>query len=139
MIEAPRLFTSHWRSPLLADVEAQAVSISRGQPRWRLPFSYRRMRELAPGDAAWRHDDTEAFERAYIDQLAELGASRILAGFEQIGSRIPLILLCWERPGEFCHRRVLADYLRTQTGIEVPELQPGDLPRRTDAAEPKLF
>ena len=32
------------------------------------------------------------------------------------------ILLCWEKPGEFCHRIVVADWLR-EAGIEVEEYE----------------
>ena len=34
------------------------------------------------------------------------------------------ILLCWEEPGDFCHRMVVADWLRTSAGVEVKELDP---------------
>ncbi|MDP9438669.1 MAG: DUF488 domain-containing protein [Actinomycetota bacterium] len=136
------LFTSHWRSPLLVDLDATIVSISRGEPRWRLPFSYRRMRSLAPGNEAWAQKDPEAFERAYLDQLDDLGAEHILAELERIANGKPCLLVCWEKladPNEFCHRRVLAERLRAMTGIEVPELRPGDLPQRQDTLEPRLF
>jgi uncharacterized protein (DUF488 family) len=36
------------------------------------------------------------------------------------------VLLCWEEPGDFCHRRILADWIQEKIGIEVPEWQPGD-------------
>ena len=42
------LCTSHWRSPILANVDAQVVGISRGTPRWSLPFKYRKLPALAP-------------------------------------------------------------------------------------------
>jgi hypothetical protein len=92
------LYTSHWRSPLLADVDAQIVSISRGEPRWRLPFRFRRLRQLAPGTEAWSHKaDREAFENAYQRQLQEIGAEPILERLEEISAGKPAILLCWER------------------------------------------
>lgn len=31
-------------------------------------------------------------------------------------------LLCYELPGEFCHRRLVAGWLENRLGIEVPEL-----------------
>ena len=36
------------------------------------------------------------------------------------------VLLCWESPGEFCHRRIVAAWIEENLGIEVPEWQPGD-------------
>jgi uncharacterized protein (DUF488 family) len=134
-----KLYTSFWANRELADVDAQIVSISRGEPRWRLPFAYRRLRELAPGDEAWRQKGRESFEETYRAQLEEIGAAAILERLERIGGARPVVMLCWEKPGEFCHRRVLADFLRARAGVELPELAPGDLPQRQDAAEPRLF
>jgi hypothetical protein len=36
------------------------------------------------------------------------------------------VLLCWEAPGEFCHRRIIANWIQEELGIEVPEWKPGD-------------
>lgn len=32
------------------------------------------------------------------------------------------VLLCYEPPGEFCHRRLVAEYLQRTLGVRVPEL-----------------
>jgi hypothetical protein len=31
------------------------------------------------------------------------------------------VLLCWEKPGDACHRRLVAEWLERHLGIEVPE------------------
>ena len=31
------------------------------------------------------------------------------------------VILCWEKPGEFCHRRIVAEWIKDKLGIEVPE------------------
>jgi len=41
------------------------------------------------------------------------------------------VLLCWELPGQFCHRRLVAEWLEKNLLIEVPEL---DIPK---AASPR--
>src|SRR5215211_2458311 len=105
-----RLFTSFWANRELADVDATLVSVSRGAPRWSLPFTYRRLPAFAPGDRAWREADKERFEAAYVTQLEELGAERILTDLERLAAGKAAVLLCWERldaPGEWCHRRLL--------------------------------
>jgi hypothetical protein len=92
----------------LKDVDAQVVGVSRGTPRWSLPFSYRVLRDLAPSDEVWAHEDTREFEAAYLDQLEALGVERIVSDLERIsgdyGGKL-LCLLCWEKPHEeYCHR-----------------------------------
>ncbi|CAK0775614.1 hypothetical protein CCP3SC15_5240003 [Gammaproteobacteria bacterium] len=32
------------------------------------------------------------------------------------------IMLCWENPGEFCHRNLAAAWLHNRTGVEVAEV-----------------
>lgn len=136
-----QLYTSHWRNPELGKLAAQIVSISRGQPRRKLPFRYKKLMELAPDDHTWRQEDKERFEASYVRQLEGLGAERILADLERIVGGCPaIILLCWERPHEeLCHRWSLSRWMYEQTGIVIPELQAGDLPRREDTVELRLF
>jgi hypothetical protein len=134
-----RSYTSHWGSLLLPHVAAVIVAISRGKPRWKLPFRYRRFDELAPSNATWQLEDTGEFERSYVGQLEELGAEAILARLRQIGDGRPVVLLCWEKPGETCHRRWLADFLQREAGMHVPELAAGMLLEREGVPEPRLF
>ncbi len=136
-----RLYTSFWSNPELRDLDAVPVSISRGRPRWSLPYRYRRYDELAPDDHTWAQEDRESFERSYLAQVEELGAERILADLRRISEEHggkALCLLCWERPGQWCHRRVLACYIERETVIVVPELAPGMLGTKPEA-EPRLF
>lgn len=136
-----RLFTSFWSNPELRDLDAVIVSISRGEPRWPLPFTYRRLRELAPDNETWKHQDRESFERSYIAQLEEVGATAILERLERTrGARRPVVMLCWERPDvEYCHRWTLSRFIERDAGITVPELKAGDLPKCEDVSEMRLF
>jgi hypothetical protein len=88
------------------------------------------VRELAPDSEAWAvADDEGAFRASYIRQLEELGLDTIfdrLAKISQETGELPLVLLCYEPTGEFCHRHVLSAWLR-ERGVEISELQPGDL------------
>jgi hypothetical protein len=116
------------------------ASISRGQPRWSLPFRYRRIPELAPNDAAWNAADAAGYEAEYLAQLEGIGATAILDRLERISAGRHLVLLCWERPGEtFCHRWLLSRYVHEETGQVIRELQAGDLPQREDLPEMRLF
>ncbi len=139
-----QLFTSHWRNGDLKDVDATIIGVSRGTPRRSPGYPYKVLRLLAPNDEAWAQQDREAFEEAYARQLEEVGVERILSEIRRISGSRSAVLLCWERldgsdPGEFCHRRSLAEYLKREAGMEVRELQAGDLPQRPDSPQPRLF
>ena len=136
------IYTSFWSNPELGDLDTVIVSISRGEPRWRLPFRYRRLRELAPNNEAWNMETQEEFEAAYLAQLEEIGAAAILSDLERIAGNHACVLLCWEKladPNEWCHRRMLAAYIEWEAGIVVPELEPRHLPKRPDSPQPGLF
>jgi len=133
------LFTSRWANKELADLRCQPVGISRGTPRFRTGYRYKLMRELAPDKEAWvAAGDDRAFRASYIRQLEGLGLDTILDRLARISHEtggLPLVLLCYEPAGEFCHRHVLSAWLR-ERGVEIRELEPGDLPQRPDAPQP---
>lgn len=63
----------------------------------------------------------EEFEKGYKEEtLSRLDPQNI---YDQLKDQV---LLCWEAPGEFCHRRIVAKWLIENLGIEVPEWMPGD-------------
>jgi len=39
-------------------------------------------------------------------------------------------LLCYEKPGDFCHRRLVADWMSKANGVEIPERLNVDLDKR---------
>lgn len=59
----------------------------------------------------------EEFTQLYQQQLAKLDPHIVVA---QLGTQA--ILLCWEKPGEFCHRRLAAEWIESKTGVSCPEL-----------------
>jgi uncharacterized protein YeaO (DUF488 family) len=70
--------------------------------------------------------DNDEFVRRYRERLDAIGAKGLHKRFAEIsadhGDR-GLVLLCFEKPGQFCHRRVLAEWIEEQTGQVVPELE----------------
>lgn len=56
------------------------------------------------------------YEKLYRENtLGKLDPQTILSMFNKN------VLLCWEDPGEFCHRRIVAKWIQESIGIEVPE------------------
>lgn len=101
----------------LAGTDPNAVAISRGVPKG---FKGRRYMPLAP--ATWalvKETDEAIFRETFMRQLAKLDAKAILKALGE-----DAILLCWEAPGVFCHRRVVAEWLERELGTSVPEQKP---------------
>ena len=65
--------------------------------------------------------EDEYIKSYYETRLKNLDVMDLLSTFEdKFGYNI--ILLCHENADEFCHRRLIADYIELQTGIYIPEI-----------------
>jgi len=61
----------------------------------------------------------------YETRLKGLDVRKLLLELENRFGR-DIILLCYEDIEEFCHRRLLADYIELETGIYIPEVSVSD-------------
>jgi hypothetical protein len=96
----------------------QAVAISLGVPRG---WSGRRYTGLAPSRKLIKIMDPETFTRLYkVEVLDKLDPMKVMG---DLGGD-NFAMLCWEAPGEFCHRRVVAVWMQKETGILVEEFNP---------------
>lgn len=69
-----------------------------------------------------RQNELKYIESYYETRLKALDVYYLLETLqEKFGLNI--ILLCHEPPMEFCHRRVVADYIHLKTGIYIPEIE----------------
>ena len=68
-----------------------------------------------------RQNEDEYIESYYNLRLKNLNVEELLITlYNKFGDNI--ILLCHEPVEEFCHRRLLADYIELKTGIYIPEI-----------------
>ena len=93
----------------------QAVAISLGVPRgWRGA----RCTVLAPpglSSKSWTRKPSPGFTR--LRSWTSWTPMRVI---NDLGGD-NFILLCWEAPGEFCHRRVVAAWMQKEAGVLVEE------------------
>jgi len=110
------IFTSCFR---ISGHLPQAVAICRGLPKGWIGRAYH---PLAPSwnliKARLKPAD---FIKAYsAEVLNKLNPTQVL---QDLGGD-DFVMLCWEPPGEFCHRRVVAAWLKKELGLEIQELNP---------------
>ena len=110
--------TSYFGNKAVVD-NSNAVSIARWPPRWW--GSRRRYIILAPPiDLLNRYKaglTWPEYVREYKrDVLSKLDPVKVLT---DLGDES--ILLCWEKPSEYCHRRLVAEWLANHLNIKVPE------------------
>lgn len=99
-----------------------AIAISLTIPEW---YEGNRLEYLAPkSDMVGKIKKSEANynQRKYTREYLDLLKARNIKPewlLEQLSDGA--ILLCYEKPGDFCHRRILADWIERHTGVVVPE------------------
>jgi hypothetical protein len=122
---ATTLLTGHYHGHRREHGVAVATSI--GQPKWPLPYPLEHgLRDLMPFGLFGRDLPADEFKAGYRARLDRVGVDRLRAQFEAVAADHPgepLVLLCWEKPGEPCHRRVFADWWYERTGQDVPEVE----------------
>jgi hypothetical protein len=99
---------------------------------------------LAP-EAAWLPLPREDYEPLYRAKLASLDARMVWDDLHRLAAGAEPVLLCWEVPPftstNWCHRRMIADWLATELGVQVDELDAEALraqgPRPANAPAPR--
>ena len=68
--------------------------------------------------AACSHDE---YLKLYDRNLASQDANKAIGQIESSSEGKDVALCCYEKPGDFCHRHILAKRLTEKTGIERTE------------------
>ncbi|MFA4916252.1 MAG: DUF488 family protein [Syntrophales bacterium] len=116
--------TSYFGNPAVKN-DPNAVSIARWSPQWW--GSRRRYIDLAPSADLLKRAKAGFSWPLYVAEyrnsvLAKLDPYKVYADLADA------IILCYEKPGEKCHRRLVAEWFEQCLGIKVPELQPFTVP-----------
>lgn len=97
-----------------------AIAISRKPPDW---YTGTALPELAPTwEMIMAHKEGNITEMDFISMYVDLlhrqrfDPNKFIEPLPD-----PTFLLCYEKPGDFCHRRVLAEWIELKTGIAIPE------------------
>lgn len=93
--------------------DENAVAICRGIPRW---YKGRTYKKLAPTWPMLKMSEAE-FEQEYREKI--LGRLNSAEVYDELGTEA--VLLCWEPFNVRCHRRLVAEWLEDELGVEIPE------------------
>lgn len=120
--------TSYFGSKLIVPDRHIAVRISRGYPRFKIDYKPIPVEQLWPSRAMLDtlRGKREEFTTAYVDLLETQGFDAIQRVLREVQATAPdreLVLLCFEKPGDFCHRSLFATWWQGHTGERVDELQ----------------
>ena len=104
----------------LASNHENTVSIAGKCPDF---YKGREYKELAP--KYWffkkykKDGDKEFYTKKYYEEvLNKLDPKKV---YEELGK--DAVILCWEAPGKFCHRHIVAEWLSLSLGIKIKEIE----------------
>ena len=109
------------------------ISIAMKKPDYIEVLEYKK---LAPKWSFWKiwKDDiskkgnNEYYIKEYYKQvLSLLNPNIVLHELEKLSENSDMVvLLCYEKPQNFCHRHIVADWITKNTKMNIKELQIGD-------------
>lgn len=100
------------------------VSIAVGNPKFELPFTLYQLNEIKPYGVFGKYHGEEYYNH-YIQRLEKIGVSDIfkkLCAIQQNNPDCDLILMCYEKNPNECHRRMFADWWLHKTGEIINEI-----------------
>ncbi|MDD3404956.1 MAG: DUF488 family protein [Paludibacteraceae bacterium] len=71
----------------------------------------------------------------YSSMLSGLNAFKILERINELSEGKDVALCCYEKPGDFCHRHLLAGWLTKETGVEIIEYGVAEKPKTQTQTE----
>lgn len=113
-----KIYTSYFaRIKNLDKAGIVPISIARYSPRF---FHGDVILDVAPVGAMLSMNEEE-YKIAYREILRKVDVNKLLVKIQVLSKGKDAALLCYEKPGDFCHRRLLAEWIEKSVGIEVPE------------------
>ena len=100
------------------------VSISRFSPKWYIGPEFK---ELAPStrlllDYKSEIINDDEYVRRFSREFAKLDPQTVYKTLISLYGD-DVTLLCYEKPGDFCHRHIVSGWLSSHNGIHISELE----------------
>lgn len=117
------------------------VSISLGVPKW---FTGSKLYYLAPTRKMLSPEvSREQYIKLYNEILSRIKIKTLREDISILtrGEDVNIALLCWEKPGDFCHRHLFAEWLKEKTGYEIKEFGVSEktVPPKPEYTQKTLF
>ena len=113
-----KIYTSYFAKMKSLPDNVVPIAICGGLPKWYEGLSYKK---LAPKYGFWKewkdnHEkDEEYWKNYYIlhynqEVLSVLNPNVLYSDFLNLSGGKDVVLLCYEKPGDFCHRHLVAEW-----------------------------
>lgn len=129
-----RIFTSYFaKVKMLEKHNIVPIGIALYPPRW---FGGQSIKYVAPTYSILKQtaDDEEYTKRYKTEILGNLNLNQFVADLQKLSNGKDVALCCFEKPAEFCHRQLLAQYMN-EHGFEVKEFEEPKKPKEYNLFE----
>lgn len=117
-----KIYTSYFANLIKVPDSIVPISISCKPPKGYNGLEYK---VLAPSHAllsAWhKNHDENYYRRVFGNKLNSLNVHGVISVLEYMSKGKDIVLVCYERPGNFCHRHLIAEWF-CKNGYETEEL-----------------
>lgn len=117
-----KIYTSYFGNiKKLQQAGIKAIGIALYPPRWFYGIS---LKQVSPTKSIlFAKDQTqEEYIRRYKSEVLALqDIKQFLKTVEMASGGQDVALCCYEKPGDFCHRHILAEWIKEKAGIEIKE------------------
>lgn len=137
-----KIYTSYFaKTSALRKLGIIPIAISLYPPKW---FDGPALPQLAP--KKYMLDDSlseEKYTELYVQNVLNILDIRMLGDtIGAMASGKDVALLCFEKPGDFCHRHIVSKWLKEKTGVDIVEYvfeEPIKEVKKEKPVEPTLF
>lgn len=107
------LYTTYFANLKKLPKDIVSISISGKAPDWYNGIQYKKLAPKYDFFMKWKsdHDNNSYIESFNSKVLNFLNVSQVLADFTSLTNGAPKVaLVCYEKPNDFCHRHLVADW-----------------------------
>lgn len=112
--ETPMLYTSYFAKLKKLPAAIVPVAICGKAPAWYSGLQYKKLAPKYSFFSEWKrtHDNAYYIEHFNAEVLGGLDAGEVVRELSEMTGGKAVALVCYERPEGFCHRHLVADWLR---------------------------
>ena len=116
------IYTSYFAKLNKLPADVVPISICGKAPEWYNGIQYKKLAPKYDFFMEWKrnHDDDYYIEHFQNEVLNNLNPDEVVAELLALSEGRNFALVCYEKPSDFCHRHLVADWL-TQNGFKTEE------------------
>lgn len=122
------IYTSYFAKLNKLPADVVPISICGKAPSWYNGIQFKKLAPKYGFFMEWKQNhDNEYYIQHFSDEvLSQLNASDVVSTLLQLSNGKDVALICYEKPGDFCHRHLVCDWLN-DNGFSCKEWDDKDL------------